>query len=204
MKLVIAITGASGAIYGIRILEELNRSGVESHLIISKWGKVTIQKETNYTVEEVKALADFVYDEEDLAAPVSSGSFKCDGMIVAPCSMKTLSGIANGYTEDLIIRAADVSIKENRKLILMVRETPLNSIHLENMLKLSRIGVSIMPPVPAFYTKPETLNDVINQTVGRVLDQFGIEIDSFKRWGSDETAAKSSQKFTLKKCVKIK
>jgi len=189
MKIIVAITGASGAIYGIRMLEELNRNGVETHLIISKWGKVTIEKETRYSLEEVKALADFVYDEDDLSAAVSSGSFKCGGMIVAPCSMKTLSGIANGYTEDLVIRAADVSIKENRKLILMVRETPLNPIHLENMLKLSRIGVTIMPPVPAFYTKPEKLEDIINQTVGRVLDQFGVEISSFKRWGSDGIAA---------------
>ncbi|WP_422447698.1 UbiX family flavin prenyltransferase [Thermoanaerobacterium sp. DL9XJH110] len=183
MILTVAITGASGSIYGIRILEELNKKGVSSHLVISKWGKETIKTETNYTVEEVEALADFVYEEDDLAAPISSGSFKCDGMIVAPCSMKTLSGIAHGYTEDLIIRAADVTIKEKRKLILMVRETPLNPMHLENMLKLSQIGVTIMPPVPAFYTKPETLDDVINQTVGRVLDQFGIEIDNLKRWG---------------------
>ncbi|RKL63810.1 UbiX family flavin prenyltransferase [Thermoanaerobacteraceae bacterium SP2] len=184
MKLIIAITGASGAIYGIRILEELKKKNVESHLIISKWGGVTIEKETDYAIEEVKALAARAYDENDMAAPISSGSFKCDGMIVAPCSMKTLSGIAHGYTEDLIIRAADVTIKEKRKLILMVRETPLNPMHLENMLKLSRIGVTIMPPVPAFYTKPETFDDVINQTVGRVLDQFGIEIDNMKRWGN--------------------
>lgn len=184
LKLVIAITGASGAIYGIRILEELKKKNVESHLIISKWGGVTIEKETDYAIEEVKALAARAYDENDMAAPISSGSFKCDGMIVAPCSMKTLSGIAHGYTEDLIIRAADVTIKEKRKLILMVRETPLNPMHLENMLKLSRIGVTIMPPVPAFYTKPETFDDVINQTVGRVLDQFGIEIDNMKRWGN--------------------
>ncbi|MDN5301011.1 MAG: flavin prenyltransferase [Thermoanaerobacteraceae bacterium] len=184
MNIIVAISGASGAIYGIRILEELNKKGVSSHLVISRWGKETIKTETNYTVEEVEALADFVYDEDDMAAPVSSGSFKSDGMIVAPCSMKTLSGIAHGYTEDLIIRAADVTIKEKRKLILMVRETPLNPMHLENMLKLSQIGVTIMPPVPAFYTKPETLDDVINQTVGRVLDQFGIEIDNMKRWGN--------------------
>ncbi|MDN5302367.1 MAG: flavin prenyltransferase [Thermoanaerobacteraceae bacterium] len=184
MKLIIAITGASGAIYGIRILEELKKKNVESHLIISKWGGVTIEKETDYAIEEVKALVARAYDENDMAAPISSGSFKCDGMIVAPCSMKTLSGIAHGYTEDLIIRAADVTIKEKRKLILMVRETPLNPMHLENMLKLSRIGVTIMPPVPAFYTKPETFDDVINQTVGRVLDQFGIEIDNMKRWGN--------------------
>jgi len=203
MKLVLAITGASGAIYGIRILEELNANAVESHLVISKWGKETIKTETGYTVEEVESLADFVYDEDDMAASISSGSFKCEGMIVAPCSMKTLSGIAHGYTEDLIIRAADVTIKEKRKLILMVRETPLNPIHLENMLRLSQIGVTIMPPVPAFYTKPETLEDVINQTAGRVLDQFGIETGSFKRWGSNGIiTAKSNPNFALKKCDK--
>lgn len=184
MNIILAITGASGAIYGIRILEELKKKGVTSHLIISRWGKETIKTETDYTIEEVESLADLVYDEDNMAAAVSSGSFKCDGMIVAPCSMKTLSGIAHGYTEDLITRAGDVTIKERRKLILMVRETPLNPMHLENMLKLSQIGVTIMPPVPVFYTKPQTLDDVINQTVGRVLDQFGIEIGSMKRWGA--------------------
>jgi 4-hydroxy-3-polyprenylbenzoate decarboxylase len=184
MKLIVAITGASGSILGIRILEELKKKSVETHLVISKWGMVTIEKETNYTPKEVRVLADYNYDEDNLAAAISSGSFKCDGMIVAPCSMKTLSGIANGYTEDLIIRAADVSIKEGRKLILLTRETPLNTIHLENMLKLSRIGVTIMPPVPAFYIRPKTLEDMINQIVGRALDQFGIELDTFKRWGT--------------------
>ncbi|MDN5301019.1 MAG: flavin prenyltransferase [Thermoanaerobacteraceae bacterium] len=184
MNIIIAITGASGAIYGVKILQELKKKQVTSHLIMSKWGKETIKTETDYTIVEVEALADFVYDENDMAASISSGSFKCDGMIVAPCSMKTLAGIANGFTEDLIIRAADVTIKEKRKLILMVRETPLNPIHIENMLKLSRIGVTIMPPVPAFYTNPKTLDDVINQTVGRALDQFGIELDSLKRWGN--------------------
>lgn len=202
MILTVAITGASGAIYGIRILEELNTNAVESHLVISRWGKETIKTETDYTVEEVESLADYVYDEEDMAAPISSGSFKCEGMIVAPCSMKTLSGIAHGYAEDLIIRAADVTIKEKRKLILMVRETPLNAIHLENMLRLSQIGVTIMPPVPAFYTKPKTLDDVINQTVGRALDQFGIETSSFKRWRGSGTAAGS--KTYIEKSVKMK
>ncbi|HHW02304.1 MAG TPA: UbiX family flavin prenyltransferase [Thermoanaerobacterales bacterium] len=184
MNIIVAITGASGVIYGIKILQELKKNQVTSHLIISKWGKETIKTETDYSISEVEALADYVYDETDMAAPISSGSFKCDGMIVAPCSMKTLSGIAHGYTEDLIIRAADVTIKEKRRLILMVRETPLNPMHLENMLKLSQIGVTILPPVPAFYTKPETIDDIINQTVGRVLDQFGIEIDNMKRWGN--------------------
>ncbi|MHB8171112.1 MAG: UbiX family flavin prenyltransferase [Thermincolia bacterium] len=183
MKLIVAITGASGAIYGIRILAEAQKKEVETHLVISKWAKTTIEKETNYTVEEVKELANFCYEDDDLAAPIASGSFKCDGMIVAPCSMKTLSGIANGYTEGLIVRASDVAMKEKRRLVLITRETPLNPIHLENMLKLSKLGVTVMPPVPAFYTKPETIDDIINQTVGRVLDQFDIEIDFLRRWG---------------------
>lgn len=183
IKLVIAITGASGAVYGIRILAEAKKNEGETHLIISRWAKTTIETETDYTVDEVKQLADFCYEEDDLAAPVSSGSFKCDGMIVAPCSMKTLSAIAHGYTDGLIARAADVTMKEHRRLVLITRETPLNPIHLENMLKLSRLGVTIMPPAPAFYTKPETIDDIVNQTVGRALDQFGIEIDTFKRWG---------------------
>jgi len=183
LKLIIGITGASGVIYGIRILEELKKSGVETHLVISRWGRAAIVQETDYSVEKVASLASFSYDEEDLAAGISSGSFKSDGMIVAPCSMKTLAGIACGYADDLITRAADVAIKEGRKLVLMPRETPLSAIHLENMLKLSRIGVVIMPPVPAFYTNPRNLEEVINQTVGRALDQFGIEIEGYRRWG---------------------
>lgn len=184
MRLVVAITGASGAIYGIRVLEECRRNDVKTHLILSKWAKATIQEETEYTAEEVRDLADFCHEEEDLAAPVSSGSFKSTGMIIAPCSMKTLSSIAHGLTDNLVVRAADVAIKERRPLILMVRETPLNPIHLENMLKLSKLGVIIMPPVPAFYTKPETINDIITQTVGRALDNFGIEMAGLKRWRS--------------------
>lgn len=186
MKLVVAITGASGAIYGIRILQELKKQDIESHLIISKWGNVTIEEETNFTVEDVKSLADYVYDEDNMAAAISSGSFKCDGMIISPCSMKTLSAIANGYAENLIIRTADVAIKERRKLVLMVRETPLNAIHLENMLKLSRLGIIIMPTVPAFYTLPNSLDDIIDNTIGRALDLFGISMETLKRWSGHE------------------
>ncbi|MCR4441971.1 MAG: UbiX family flavin prenyltransferase [Peptococcaceae bacterium] len=182
MKLVVAITGASGAIYGIRVLEQLKQKGVETHLVITEWGREIIEQETRYTVEEVRALADYNYDEKNLAARISSGSFRCDGMIVVPCSMKTLSGIASGYAEDLPTRAADVMLKEQRKLVLIVRETPLNAVHLENMLKLARLGVVIMPPVPAFYTRPKDLDEVIHQTVGRALDQFGIEIENLKRY----------------------
>lgn len=182
MKLVVAVTGASGAIYGIRILQEARKKDIETHLVISRWGKTTIETETGYTVEEVTGLASFCYEEGDMTAPISSGSFKWDGMVVAPCSMKTLAGIAYGYTEGLIVRAADVALKEKRPLVLITRETPLNPIHLENMLKLARLGVSIMPPVPAFYAAPETIDDIINQTVGRALEQLGIETDYLKRW----------------------
>lgn len=140
-------------------------------------------KEAFCVVENIKALADCCYEEGDLAAPLASGSFKSNGMIIAPCSMKTLAAIACGYTENLITRTADVMIKEKRRLLLMVRETPLSPIHLENMLKLANLGVTIMPPVPAFYINPETVDDIINQTVGRALEQFGLEIKGLKRWG---------------------
>jgi len=186
MKLVVAMSGASGAIYGIKALEQLKDKGVETHLVISNWAKVTIKTETSYTVEEVMSLASHYYDEKNQGAAISSGSFKTDGMIIAPCSMKTLSGIANGYADDLLIRAADVIIKEKRKLVLVTRETPLNPIHLENMLKLSRLGVIIMPPMPAFYNTPANLEELINHTVARILDQFDIETSLMKRWTGQE------------------
>jgi 4-hydroxy-3-polyprenylbenzoate decarboxylase len=182
LRLIIAISGASGSIYGIRLLEELKRKGIETHLLISRWGRETILKETSYDIEYIRSLASFNYNEDQQGAIISSGSFPCNGMVVAPCSMKTLAGIANGYAADLLIRAADVTIKERRKLVLLTRETPLNAIHLENMLKLARIGVTIMPPVPAFYTKPLNIEDIVAHTVGRVLDQFGLEADGIKRW----------------------
>lgn len=183
MRLVVAITGASGAIIGIRILEELKRHSLETHLVISRWGAQTIGQETPWPVEEVRALASRSYDDGDLAAPISSGSFRCDGMVVAPCSMKTVAGIAGGFAENLALRAADVAIKEGRPLVLVVRETPLSAIHLENMLKLARLGVTIMPPVPAFYSRADTLEGIIDQTVGRVLERFGIETPALRRWG---------------------
>ncbi|HWI55297.1 MAG TPA: UbiX family flavin prenyltransferase [Desulfobacteria bacterium] len=183
MKIIIAITGASGAVYGIRMLEECRNNNVETHLILTKWAETTIEEETDYSVGTVKELADFFYEEDDMAAAIASGSFKCDGMIVAPCSVKTLAGIAHGLANNLVARAADVALKEKRKLVLMVRETPLNPIHLENMTKLSKLGVVIMPPVPAFYTRPESIDDIVSQTVGRALDQLGIETALLKRWG---------------------
>lgn len=184
LKLVLAITGASGAIYGIKMLEQLEKHEVETHLIISDWGKMVIEQETQFTVEQVKKMATFYHESSNLAASIASGSFKFDGMIIAPCSMKTLSGIANGYSNDLITRAADVALKEKRRLVLLVRESPLNSIHLENMLKLSREGVFIAPPVPAFYSNPETLGEIVMHSVGRALDIFDIKIEGMKRWGS--------------------
>jgi 4-hydroxy-3-polyprenylbenzoate decarboxylase len=184
MRLVVAITGASGAIFGIRILEELKKKNVETHLIVSKWGGFTIEEETGYEVAEVEKMASFSHDVNDLSDIVASGSFKTDGMIVAPCSMKTLAGIAMGFADDLITRVADVTIKEKRRLLLMARETPLSPIHLENMLKLSRLGVIIMPPVPTFYTGPATVDDIVNQTVARALEYFGVETEHIKRWRS--------------------
>jgi 4-hydroxy-3-polyprenylbenzoate decarboxylase len=186
MKIIIGISGASGAIYGIRLLEELKKLNVETHLVMSKWGKETVITETDYSVEEVMSLASKVYKEDDVSASISSGSFKTDGMVIAPCSMKTLSAIANGYDAGLMARAAGVCLKERRKLILVARETPLNSIQLENMLKLSRIGVDIMPPVPSFYTRPKTINDIVNHTVGRILDHLGIDNKLVSRWRENQ------------------
>jgi len=182
MRIIVGITGASGSVFGVRALQFLKDASVETHLILSKWGVRTLLHETPYTVEYVKSLAAFVHSESDQGAPISSGSFVSDGMIVAPCSARTLAAIAHGHGDNLIHRAADVILKERRKLVLMVRETPLSDIHLENMLKLSRMGVVITPPMPAFYTNPETLDDVVNYIVMRGLDALGIHLDVTERW----------------------
>jgi len=184
MKLIIGITGSTGVIYGVRLLEVLKKLNIETHLIMSEWAIKCLGMETRYTLDYVKSLAKYVSDEKNMAASVSSGTHKVDGMIVAPCSMKTLSSIANGYDETLVARAAAVTIKESRKLVLMVREAPLSAINLENMLKLARLGVVILPPVTEFYTKPKTLDDIINHGVGKCLDQFNIEHDLYPRWGT--------------------
>lgn len=184
MKLIIGITGSTGAIYGIRMLETLKKSNIETHLILSEWGEKCISMETDYSIEYVKSLATSVSDEKNMASSISSGTHRVDGMIVVPCSMKTLAAIANGYDDTLVARSADVTIKESRKLILMVRETPFSAIHLENMLKLSRLGVVILPPVTEFYTKPESINDIVNHGIGKCLDQFDIEHDLYPRWGT--------------------
>lgn len=184
MKLIVAITGSTGAIYGIRMLQTLKKLNVETHLVVSEWGEKCISMETDHSVDYVKSLAVTVSDEKNMAASVSSGTHRIDGMIVAPCSMKTLSAIANGYDDTLVARAAGVTIKESRKLVLMVREAPLSAIHLENMLKLARLGIVILPPVTEFYTRPKSIDDIVNHGVGKCLDQFDLEHDLYPRWGS--------------------
>ena len=184
MRLIIGITGSTGVIYGIRMLEVLKNAGVETHLIMSEWAEKCISMETKYSVEQVKSLATTISDEKNMAASISSGTHKTDGMIVIPCSMKSLSSIANGYDETLVARAAGVTLKESRKLILVARETPLTAINLENMLKLAQLGVIIMPPVTEFYTNPTSIDAMIDHIVGKCLDQFDIEHDLFTRWGS--------------------
>ena len=182
-RLVVGITGATGSILGIRLLEALRALNVETHLVLSDWAQRTLRIETDYSVAEVRGLADTHYINDNQAAPVSSGSFPVDGMVIMPCSMNTLAALAHGLADNLIVRAADVMLKEQRKLVLVPRETPLNTIHLRNMLTLSKMGVSIVPPMPAFYNHPETLDDFIRHIVARVLDQFGIDNDLTVRWG---------------------
>lgn len=183
MKLIVGITGSTGVIYGVRLLEVLKEKNIETHLIITEWAKKCLSMETDFTPDYVKSLASTVSDESNMAASVSSGTHKIDGMIIVPCTMKTLSSIAVGYDETLIARAAGVTLKESRKLVLVARETPLTAINLENMLKLARLGVVILPPVPGFYTKPKTIDELVNHTVGKCLDQFDIDHDLYKRWG---------------------
>lgn len=182
MRIIVGITGATGAIYGVRVLERLREAGVETHLVISRWGARTLTHETPFSRQRVEALATVAYASADMGAAISSGSFRTDGMVVVPCSAKTLAAIACGFSENLVHRAADVTLKERRRLVLCVREAPLSEIHLENMLKLARMGAVILPPVPAFYTHPQTVDDIVDHTVGRILDQFGIELKGATRW----------------------
>src|SRR5712692_127830 len=181
-KLIVGITGATGTVFGVRLLQMLQGTGIETHLVMSKWAARTLVHETSFTVEQVQEFATCVYPLADQGAPISSGSFITMGMVVAPCSMRTLSAIAHGLGDNLIHRAADVILKERRRLVLAVREAPLSEIHLENMLKLARMGVVICPPMPAFYTRPETLDEVVNYTAARLLDQLAIHLDVRKRW----------------------
>jgi len=187
MKLVIGITGSSGILYGIRMLEALKRYKIDVYLIMSEWATRCLKLETDYDLKYVRSLAKNYFEDSNMAASVSSGTFETDGMIVIPCSMKTLSSIANGYEETLVARAAGVTMKESRKLVVVPRETPLTSIHLENMLKLARIGVTILPAMPGFYNKPKSVDELLNHVVGKCLDQFGINHDLFKRWGTSKS-----------------
>nr|WP_017811074.1 MULTISPECIES: non-oxidative hydroxyarylic acid decarboxylases subunit B [Paenibacillus] len=182
MKIIVGITGATGAIFGVRILQMLKEAGVETHLVMSSWAAATIQLETPYSVKDVEQMADHHYSYKDQAALISSGSFRTDGMIVAPCSMKSLASIRMGLADNLLTRSADVVLKERKKLLLLTRETPLNNIHLENMLELSRMGTIIMPPMPAFYNLPASIDELVDHIAYRALDQFGIHRDEAKRW----------------------
>jgi len=186
LRLIIAITGASGVVYGQRLLTVLREKKVETHLIISKAAEQLIKHELKTTKKRLEALASHVYDAEDLTAPIMSGSFKTDGMVIIPCTMKTLAGIAHGYSDNLILRAADVTLKERRRLILVPRETPLNAVHLRNMVELARLGAVIVPAMPAFYHKPQKIEDLVDFVVGKVLDILGVEHKLFKRWSEFE------------------
>ena len=183
-RLVVGITGATGTILGVRLLEALRATDVETHLIVSRWGARTLLHETTRSLDQVRKLATRSYPENDQGAAVSSGSFLTEGMVIVPCSVRTLAAVAHGHCENLVQRAADVVLKERRRLVLAVREMPLSDIHLENMLKLSRMGAVIAPPVPAFYTKPKTLDDMVDHTVARLLDLFGIHLEG-ARWSGE-------------------
>jgi 4-hydroxy-3-polyprenylbenzoate decarboxylase len=185
-RLIVGISGASGVVYGVRLLQLLRNTGIETHLVMSKSAEVTCAYETALKIGDVKALAHTVHGIDDMASSISSGSFRTAGMVVAPCSMRSMSEIASGVTTTLLTRAADVVLKERRRLVLMVRETPLHTGHLRTMTALSEMGAIIAPPVPAFYAKPETLDDMIDHTVGRALDLFDIDVGIVRRWGEDE------------------
>jgi 4-hydroxy-3-polyprenylbenzoate decarboxylase len=191
MRLIVGISGASGAIYGIRILEMLQAfEQVETHLVLSRYGRLNIELETTYSIKQVEELADVLHSDKNQAASISSGSFGVDGMIVAPCSMKSLSAIVHSYADSLLVRAADVCLKERKPLVLMPRETPLHTGHCKLLYEASQLGAIIAPPLPAFYTQPESLDDIINHSVARVLDLFGLDTGTLKRWqgagGSEE------------------
>jgi 4-hydroxy-3-polyprenylbenzoate decarboxylase len=184
-RIVVGISGASGVTYGVRLLSVLKETDYETHLIISKSGELNIEIETDYDPADVRAMADYVYDHKNVAASLASGSFLTEGMVVVPCTIKTLSGIANSYNENLLVRAADVTLKEKRKLVLVVRETPLHKGHLRLMTMAADMGAHILPPVPSFYHMPKTIDDIIDQTIGKIFDFMGIEHDLFRRWGDE-------------------
>jgi 4-hydroxy-3-polyprenylbenzoate decarboxylase len=182
------MTGATGAIYGVRLLEALREAGAETHLVITRWAEATISAETDRKPDDVRRLADQVYDEHDLAAPLATGAFATHAMVVAPCSMRTLASVANGLADNLIQKAAEIHLEERRKLVLLVRESPFSVIHLENMLRVAKAGAVVAPPVPAFYARLTSLDDMVDHTVGRVLDQIGIGHDLVHRWGDRRPA----------------
>lgn len=182
MKVVVGISGGSGAIYAVSLLKALEELEIETHLVVSTMGAYVMEHECGISLDQLKGMATYFHDNKNLAAPIASGSFKVDAMIVLPCSMKTLSGVANGYTDGLLTRACDVMIKEGRKLIMVPREAPLSPIHLENMLKLSRLGITIFPPSPGFYSHPETIEDMVLDITGRLLDTIGVENTLVNRW----------------------
>lgn len=184
MRLIVGISGATGVMYGVRLLEVLRDLGVATELVMSEWAEKNLRIETTYAVDEVRRLATVTHPVHNQAASLSSGSYRVDGMVVIPCSMRTLACIASGMSQNLLHRAADVVLKERQQLVLVPRETPLNTIHLENMLALSRMGVTIMPPVPAFYNHPRSIDDLVDHLVARVLDQFGLHTDLTGRWGT--------------------
>ncbi|MEV4647870.1 non-oxidative hydroxyarylic acid decarboxylases subunit B [Saccharopolyspora sp. NPDC049426] len=189
MRLVVGMTGATGAPLGVRLLEQLGElPEVETHLVLSRWARATVELETGLSVKEIGALADVVYNPDDQGASISSGSYRTDGMVIVPCSMKTLAGIRSGYADGLVARAADVTIKERRPLVLVPRETPLSEIHLENMLALSRMGVRIVPPMPAFYNNPASIDDFVEHITARVLDQLDLPAPAAQRWEGLRTA----------------
>ena len=192
-RIIVGISGASGVIYGVRILEVLKMLEVETHVVISKAAKITLAQETDFSLDYINKISSFVYNIQDIGAVISSGSLRINGMIVAPCSMKTLAEIATAMSSNLLSRAADVTLKERRKLVLMVRETPLHTVHLKHMVQVSEMGGVIAPVVPAFYNKPQNINEMVNYTVGRVLDAFDLEVEGLSRWQGISTELKKNQ-----------
>ncbi|HME19527.1 MAG TPA: UbiX family flavin prenyltransferase [Nitrososphaerales archaeon] len=191
MRLVVALSGASGAVYGVRALEVLRKLKVETHLVVTAAARGTVRLETGLPIRSVEELATKTYAVDDLTSAVASGSFQTDGMVVIPCSMKTLSGIATGYSDNLLLRAADVTLKERRPLVLVVRETPLSLIHLENMVSVTRAGAIVLPAMPAFYNHPKTVEALVDQVVGKALDVLGVENSLFKRWGPSPRSSRT-------------
>lgn len=192
VRLVVAISGASGAVYGIRALQALRKLGVETHLVMTKAALETIHLETNYRRAEVEELATETHEIDDVTSKISSGSYRTDGMLVIPCSMKTLAGIASGYSDNLLFRAADVTLKERRPLVLVVRETPLSLIHIENMATVTRAGAIVLPAMPAFYNRPKSVDALVDQVVGRAFDVLGVDHNLFKRWGQRSGTARKA------------